>query len=83
MGTVLAAEAASFPWGAAAVVVIVMAALWVIACAVWPFEPCPHCEGGKKRSPTGKKWRNCRWCKGAGKRVRFGRRLWTALHKHE
>jgi hypothetical protein len=55
-----------------------LAAGYLIACAIWPFASCWHCEQGKKRSPSGKAWRTCRRCKGSGARLRIGRRLWNA-----
>jgi DnaJ-class molecular chaperone len=49
---------------------------YVIACAVWPYRRCSRCGGtGKHRSPSGKAWRPCGRCKGAGHRVRAGRRV--------
>jgi hypothetical protein len=55
---------------------------YVIACAVYPFAACRRCDGdGKIRSPSGRAWRRCKRCKGSGARVRFGRRVWTALAK--
>lgn len=53
--------------------------LYALACAVWPYRPCGGCGGtGKHRSPSGRAWRDCRRCHGSGKRLRIGRRLWTA-----
>ena len=54
---------------------------YVVACCWWPFTACGKCEGGKRRSPSGKAWRLCGACKGSGKRIRTGRRAWTALTK--
>jgi hypothetical protein len=49
---------------------------YVIACWIWPFAACRKCEGaGKFRSPSGRAWRNCKRCKGSGKRVRGGVRV--------
>jgi hypothetical protein len=59
-----------------------LAAVWVVgyllACMVWPNVACGHCEGGRKRSPSGRAWRSCRRCGGRGSKVRAGRRLWAA-----
>lgn len=53
---------------------------YAVACRVWPFEDCPRCNGsGTKRSPSGRAFRLCRRCKGAGRRVRTGRRFWIWL----
>jgi len=52
----------------------------LVACAIWPYTACRHCEGyGQKRSPSGRAWRLCRRCRGTGTRVRLGRRIWTKL----
>jgi hypothetical protein len=49
---------------------------YVGACAFWPFAACRKCDGaGKFRSPSGRAWRNCKRCKGSGKRVRRGVRV--------
>ena len=49
------------------------------ACTAWPFGACRRCSGsGKRRSPSGRAWRECRRCRGSGRRVRLGRRLWVA-----
>lgn len=52
-------------------------AVYVAACAWWPFAACRRCAGtGKRRSPTGKAWRPCGGCGGTGRRVRGGRLVW-------
>jgi hypothetical protein len=49
---------------------------YVIACWIWPFAACRKCDGaGKFASPSGRAWRNCKRCKGSGKRVRGGVRV--------
>lgn len=75
--------------GAGGLIVVALAvlALYFVACCWWPFVSCPHpkCEGGKHRSPSGKAWRPCWWCRGKGSRVRWGRRLYehmTGRRKH-
>ena len=59
--------------------------LWVagygLACWYWPYASCKKCEGGKRRSPSGKAWRACPRCKGSGRRIRTGRRLWIAYRR--
>lgn len=47
------------------------------ACQFWPFTSCLRCEGGRKFSPSRKNWRTCRKCKGSGRRLRLGRRVWN------
>jgi len=52
---------------------------YLLACTWWPYTACGRCHGtGKHRSPSGKAWRPCRRCKGSGRRVRVGRRLFEA-----
>lgn len=54
--------------------------IYVLACAVWPFAGCRRCGGsGKRRSPSGRAWRECRRCIGSGRRVRAGRRLYEVV----
>jgi hypothetical protein len=49
---------------------------YVVACWIWPFAACRKCDGaGKFQSPSGRAWRNCKRCKGSGKRVRGGVRV--------
>jgi DnaJ-class molecular chaperone len=55
---------------------------YLAACAFWPFVTCPRCDGGRKRSPSGKAWRNCPRCKGTGTRLRAGRVAWNAFRGH-
>ena len=65
--------------GAITLIILVFAALYIAACALWPFAACRWCEGGKKRSPGGRAWRTCGRCGGTGARVRLGRRLWSGF----
>jgi hypothetical protein len=54
-------------------------AAYLLACWVYPYAACPRCKGsGKRRSPSGKAFRDCRRCGGRGRRVRIGRRIWNA-----
>lgn len=56
------------------------AAAYAIACGIWPFKACRRCDGASKlRSPSGHAWRPCPRCKGSGRRLRTGRRVWLAL----
>lgn len=55
---------------------LVVAVVYVAACAWWPFAACRRCSGtGKRRSPSGRAWRPCGRCDGTGRRVRIGRRI--------
>ncbi|MCD2193552.1 hypothetical protein LQ327_09165 [Actinomycetospora endophytica] len=64
---------------------LAIAALWfcwyAFCCVWWPFKDCPipHCEKGKVKSPKRKAFRRCKWCRGKGYRVRWGRRIADAL----
>lgn len=66
--------------------ILVLAALgWVggyaIACTFWPFARCTKCAGsGRRRSPSGRAFRECRRCKGTGRRLRTGRLIFNKLH---
>ncbi|MGH3916352.1 MAG: hypothetical protein ACRDTC_23525 [Pseudonocardiaceae bacterium] len=44
---------------------------------IWrfPFAPCRVCAGAA-RYRCGQYWRPCRRCRGTGRRVRLGRRIW-------
>jgi hypothetical protein len=67
------------------VILLGLAALagYLVVCAVWPFAACRWCGGsGKHRSPSGKAWRPCRRCRGSGRRVRLGRRVFEAMRPH-
>jgi hypothetical protein len=56
------------------------AAYYLLACAAFPFGNCRLCRGsGKRRSPTGRAFRWCRWCHGTGYRLRIGRRVWNFI----
>ncbi|MGW1344249.1 hypothetical protein ACWCOV_24640 [Kribbella sp. NPDC002412] len=55
---------------------LVILALYLLACAIWPYANCPRCNGsGKSGSLNRKAFRNCPRCKGTGRRTRLGRRL--------
>jgi hypothetical protein len=61
---------------AVALVLIVLAAVWVISLLLWPLAPCRHCGGrGKNAGSTGRRWGKCRHCGGSGSRQRLGSRL--------
>lgn len=53
------------------VVALVLVAVYLVACQVWPYKPCPRCSGGKHPSPTRKFWRNCTRCGGTGRQRRI------------
>lgn len=59
----------------------ILAALgYLTACAVWPFGNCSRCHGtAKHRTPFTRTLRACRACRGTGRRVRIGRRVYEHL----
>ena len=61
----------------------VLLAAYIAACAIYPFTAHGRCNGtGKLRSPSGKAWRTCSGCKGSGRKLRIGRRLFDATTRH-
>ena len=61
-------------WAAFTAVSLAVAAFWVVRGVLFPWIPCPNCEGSSKFR-DGKAWRSCRRCGGTGKRVRPIRRV--------
>lgn len=63
----------------------VVAAGYGVSCWLWPLTACTKCEGtGRWSRSDGKVWADCRRCKGAGKRIRAGRRVanwWLARYR--
>jgi len=71
------------PIGTVALVALALLAGYALACWLWPFTAHGRCNGGGKlRSPSGKAWRTCRGCKGSGRKLRIGRRLFDATTRH-
>lgn len=70
------------PVAPAALVVVLIVVGYAVTCWLWPYTACGRCGGsGKARSPSGKAFRDCRRCRGSGRRVRLGRRLWNTHAK--
>ncbi len=83
MTPLAAATATPFPLGTVALVAAVLLVAYIAACAIYPFTAHGRCNGtGKLRSPSGKAWRTCRGCKGSGRKLRIGRRLFDATTRH-
>lgn len=66
--------------------IAILAALalgYAVSCAVRPYRDCRLCDGkGHHRAKSNRKLsRPCWWCKGAGKRLRYGRRLWNRARR--
>lgn len=61
---------------------------YVIACWLFPFAACVWCHGSgrwhqplqSKKRKRRRNWRPCWWCKGTGKRLRKGRRIYNLLN---
>jgi hypothetical protein len=52
--------------------------LYAAACWWRPWARCLRCKGAARfYSQSRKTWRDCPRCKGSGKRIRFGRRLFS------
>jgi len=63
--------------------VLALALVWgvgyLLACWWWPYRPHGRCGGtGKLRPPLGRAFRSCPSCRGTGRVLRVGRRLWSA-----
>ena len=68
--------------GYVALVALGVAAVYVLECWVWPWRPCPRCEGsGRRYSPDGVHWRDCRRCRRTGQRLRVGRWMWNLIRR--
>jgi DnaJ-class molecular chaperone len=67
-----------------ALAVVAWVAGYSVACWIWPFKACPRCKGtGRRRSPTGKRFRLCGRCDGTGRRLRTGRRIYNFFCEQE
>jgi hypothetical protein len=67
-----------YPIGIAAV----LGLIYVVECWWFPFGRCWCCSGaGRHSRKDGRVWRDCRVCRGSGKRMRLGRRLFNAIQR--
>jgi hypothetical protein len=59
------------------------AAIYAGSCWWFPFGRCICCGGkGAHYRKDGKVFRTCKWwCKGSGKRIRLGRRVYNAVER--
>lgn len=66
------------PWMIVTLVGLVGLIGYVIECMWWPYGRCWCCGGtGKHFRSDGKVFRDCNWvCKGSGRRIRVGLRIW-------
>jgi hypothetical protein len=62
------------------VVLIILAIIGITisSCGEFPYRACRVCKGGGKlTNPFWRKsWKNCPKCKGTGKKIRLGRRIY-------
>jgi hypothetical protein len=60
---------------------LVAVVVYALSCWVWPFARCSVCDGRGAHSPKNNRRvsRPCWWCKGAGRRLRIGRRVANAV----
>jgi hypothetical protein len=74
--TVLAAAEQGGGSGSLLTGAVILLALYLAACWIWPYVDCGKCKGaGRSRSPSGKGYRRCSRCKGSPERVRWGAKL--------
>jgi hypothetical protein len=61
-------------------VLLIVAALYMAGCRIWPYGPCLACRSAPRRNPGSSSRRHgrCRVCKGTGERLRVGTRIWLA-----
>jgi hypothetical protein len=65
-------------WLIVAAAVAGSAMYYLGSCWLWPFRKCWVCDGTSKHSRRDRKvHRPCRWCRGSGRRLRIGRRIWN------
>lgn len=65
-----------------ALVVAGRAAVYVAECCWWQFGKCWCCKGRARHyRDDGKVFRDCRWCRGSGRRLRIGRKVWNRFAK--
>lgn len=60
---------------------IALAAGYYFSCKWWPYGPCLGCIGhpGRNRGSNARRWGTCKRCKGTGKRIRLGARIWHTV----
>jgi DnaJ-class molecular chaperone len=60
-------------------IALAVAAAYVISLWVWPFRPCPRCQGkGTNRGSNRRRFGNCRRCQGSKAVQRIGSK---AVHR--
>lgn len=65
-----------------ALVLVVVAAGYLLICWAWPFGRCRRCKGlGKRKAPLMRAYRHCPRCDGTGYRLRAGRHVVNYLRR--
>ena len=61
--------------------VIALIGGYYLSCRWWPYGPCLGCIGhpGRNHGSNSRRWGNCKRCKGTGKRIRLGARIWHTI----
>lgn len=61
--------------------IIVLAVGYYLSCRWWPYGPCLGCIGhqGRNRGSNSRRFGTCKRCKGSGKRIRIGARIWKTI----
>jgi hypothetical protein len=80
MVTPLATTATPLPtsgWLLLAGTAVLAGLAYAASCWLWPFRHCRRCDGGRIHRDDRKVFRLCRRCKGTGRRLRLGRRLYN------
>lgn len=70
--------AVNWPRVTAFVIFLFWLAGYAVSCWWFPFARCWRCGGrGRIERKGGRVFRNCRWCKATGRRLRIGRRIYN------
>lgn len=77
--TVATPAAGSDPSRVAALAVLAFLGWRLALIALFPYAPHLPCKGTGKHF-NGKNWRPCHGCKGTGRKLRLGRRIWNWTH---
>jgi hypothetical protein len=64
-------------------VVVVLGFGYYFSCRFWPYGPCFGCvgHGGRNRGSNSRRWGTCKRCRGTGRRIRLGARLWHTVER--
>lgn len=68
------------PLLAATTLTITATAIYALLCWVLPFGKCVRCSGNGVRETLTGRLKPCRPCKGAGLRLRHGRKIFNYFH---